>query len=202
MVERYHVRWSGPDGLLVAEEPTPSEVQTCASALAQAYSEPHNRAMMTHTGDTKPEDVVSLYTQMIRDTGRPFLLYHDQTLMGDADFRQIEVDRAEFAIMVGERARQGRGFGTRFATMLHLFAFRTLRLQRVYVTIIPENIASQRLFARLGYVHDDSPQARAYSDEPGDICMSVGWEQFEQAHSAVLGQIQIQPRAHDRALQT
>ncbi len=47
------------------------------------------------------------------------------------------------------------------------------------MSILPENIASRRLFERLGYVLDDSPAARAIADEPTDITMSLERARFE-----------------------
>ena len=94
--------------------------------------------------------------------------------MGDADFRNIEDGSGEFAIMIGGRASQGRGLGTRFGLMLHAFGFGTLGLERIYISVIPANAASRRLFEKLGYQIDDSPEAREFIDEESDIIMSLG----------------------------
>ena len=83
--------------------------------------------MMGH--DEEPHtagDVVAYYEQLRIEGGRPFLLYMDGVLMGDADFRNIAGVRGEFAIMIGGRASQGRGLGTRFALMLHAFGYDVL----------------------------------------------------------------------------
>jgi hypothetical protein len=58
--------------------------------------------------------------------------------------------------------------------MLHAFAFDVLRLQRVYVAVIPENRASRRLFEKLGYQPDVSLVARRHADEPSDLTLSLG----------------------------
>ena len=92
--------------------------------------------------------------------------------MGDADFRNLEEGTGEFAIMIGGPASQGRGLGTRFGLMLHLFGYDVLGLERIYISVIPANAASRRLFERLGYQIDDSPEARQFIDEETDLTMS------------------------------
>ena len=105
--------------------------------------------------------------------GRPFLLERERRLAGDADFRNLTAGAGEFAILIADPGAQGQGLGTRFARMLHAFALDVLRLERVYVAIIPENGASRRLFEKLGYRPDDSPVARRHADEPTDLTMSL-----------------------------
>jgi RimJ/RimL family protein N-acetyltransferase len=123
--------------------------------------------------------------------GRAFLLLRDGALAGDGAFRGIADHAAEMSIMIGARDAQGRGLGTRFATMLHAFAFRVLDLHRVYVAIVPANAASRRLFEKLGYRVDDSPAARDYADEETDVTMSVDRSTFEAAHAVALDRIAI-----------
>ncbi len=106
----------------------------------------------------------------------------------------IGVGHAELALLIAAPAAQGRGLGTRFAIMVHAFAFRTLGLERLYVAIVPGNQASRRLFARLGHRVDDSPIARAYVDDAGEVSMSIGRGEFEAAHAAALSEIRITER--------
>jgi RimJ/RimL family protein N-acetyltransferase len=111
--------------------------------------------------------------------------------VGDADLRGIGGGHAELAIMIGDRALQGRGLGTAFGVMAHALAFRTLGLTRTYVSILPENAASRRLFERLGYVLDDTPAARAIADEPTDVTMSLERARFESAHATQLTELRL-----------
>src|SRR5579871_611144 len=155
------VEWKQGPETLVALEPDPAELRRAAPQLAAFYNDDHNRRMLAH--DDEPhtaEDVVAYYEELRAEGGRPFLLYADGVLMGDADFRNLEDRTGEFAILIGGRATQGRGLGTRFARMLHVFGFRTLGLDRIYISVIPANAASRRLFEKLGYQIDDSPEAR------------------------------------------
>jgi RimJ/RimL family protein N-acetyltransferase len=183
------VEWPTDDGDLQAYQPTPDEVAAAAPALAAYYNDAHNSAMMAHESVMSVDDVVEHFERLASQGGRPFLLEWDGQLLGDADLRHIEGGRAEFAIMVGPRASQGKGLGTRFGLMLHALAFRVLALDHLYATIIPANQASQRLFRRLGYEPDDSPFARSYVDEENDLTLSLPRARFEALHAAAVTEV-------------
>jgi hypothetical protein len=59
------------------------------------------------------------------------------------------------------------------------------------VSILPENVASRRLFERLGYVLDDSPAARAIADEPTDVTMSLERARFEKLFATELKEVEL-----------
>jgi RimJ/RimL family protein N-acetyltransferase len=172
--------------LLRAIEPTPDEVRAAAAPLSSYYNDEHNRAMLTHEDDMSVEEVVGHYTESRERGDRLFLLEQDGTLVGDADFRHFDAESAEYAIMIGARNLQGRGLGKKFTTMLHAWAFRGLGLDRVYVTILPANRASLRLFEQLGYGPDSSPRARSLIDEESDVTLSVERPAFEKQHGAMM----------------
>jgi RimJ/RimL family protein N-acetyltransferase len=181
------VEWAQGDELLTALEPTDDELRRAAPALAVASNEGHNRVMMGH--DDEPHtagDVIAYYEELRIEGGRPFLLYMDGVLMGDADFRNIADVKGEFAIMIGSRGSQGRGLGTRFALMLHAFGYDVLGLERIYISVIPANAASRRLFEKLGYQPDDSPEARALIDEESDLTMSLARSAFDRTRVAAV----------------
>ncbi len=178
------VEWKQGDGTLTAIEPTSEELRRAAPELAAFYNDAHNRAMMAHETDAyAAADVVAYYEELRTGEGRPFLLFLDGVLMGDADFRNIEEGTGEFAIMIGGRATQGRGLGTRFGLMLHAFGYGVLGLGRIYISVIPANAASRRLFEKLGYEVDDSPEAREFIDEESDLTMSLTRSAFERSRS-------------------
>ena len=183
----------GPERLR-AWEPTRAQVAAAAPRLAAFYNEPHNRAMLAHGADLTVADVVAHYRRLAGDGSRAFLLELDGGLVGDADLRHIDRGRAELAILVGDRAVQGRGLGTRFGVMVHAFAFRALGLRRVYASIIPANAPSLRLFEKLGYERDDSPEARRTIDAPDDVTLSLAAERFHALHTALVAAVTIAPR--------
>ena len=183
---RFTVELTHPDGTLRAIEPDEIALRDAAPLLAGFYNDSHNAAMMAHTAALSPEDAIEHFQTLRRAGDRPFLLFLDDTLMGDADLRHVEADRAEFAFMIGARAAQGRGLGTRFALMIGALAFRGLGLERIYASIIPANKASLRSFEKMGFRVDDSPEARRYADEEDDVTVSIERDAWELRHAEAL----------------
>jgi RimJ/RimL family protein N-acetyltransferase len=177
-----------------AFEPTTDEVRAVAAQLSSYYNDEHNRAMLTHEDDMSAEEVIVHYTESRKRGDRLFLLELDGLLVGDADFRHFDAESAEYAIMIGARNLQGRGLGRRFTTMLHAWAFRGLGLRRVYVTILPANRASIRLFEQLGYGPDHGFRARSLIDEESDVTLSMERSAFEKQHGAMMDQVRFAPR--------
>ncbi len=190
----FRIQWQTEVGELSAIEPTPEEIVAHAPALVAGYNEPANARLMGHADEMTADDVIDHYEDMAEEGARQFLLFLDGQLAGDADVRRIEDGAAEFAFMIAAPGQQGKGLGTRFALMVHAFAFRELALRRMYASIVPENTASRRVFEKLGYALDDGAEARGYADEPGDIVMGIDRATFERANAAALAQIEVVPR--------
>lgn len=190
------IEWDGPDDRLVAIEPTPEEVARHAPELAIAYNHPANAVLMGHTEPLSEEDIIDHYAEMEEDGAHQFLLFRDGAFVGDADLRGFRDRSAEFAFMIAAPSAQGKGLGTRFALMVHALGFRHLGLERIYASVVPENVASRRVFEKLGYVTDDAPAARAYADEPGDVVLVIDRATFETRHATALAQLRI--TRHDR----
>jgi len=191
--------WRGEGGAeLRVSEPTVAEVGAVAPRLTAFYNEPHNKRLLANTVDLVPAEVAAFYREVRAGGGRTLLLWRDDVLMGDADFRHVDRARgtAEFAILIGDRAAQGQGLGTRFATMAHVLIFATLSLARVYVSIVAGNEASARLFHRLGYLPDDSPAARECADDDNDVTMSVTPAAFRAARSADIAAVAVGERPY------
>ena len=185
------IEWSTDAGALVAIEPTPADVATHAAELAAGYNEPANAALMGHDEPMEPEDVVEHFAEMADEGARTFLLFRDGALVGDADLRHFHEGAAEFAFMIGARNVQGKGLGTRFALMIYACGFAALELRHLYASLVPQNAASKRVFEKLGCVLDDSPEARFFADEPGDIVLGIDRATFETRHAASLAEISI-----------
>src|SRR6185312_1092479 len=184
--------WEVTCGALRAFEPTADELAAAAPVLAAAYGEPHNSRMMGQAPAAfTAADAIEHVARLRSARGRPFLLQRDGRLAGDADFRNVHDDAGEFAILIADPAAQGQGLGTRFARMLHAFAFDVLGLRRVYVAVIPENAASRRLFEKLGYRTDVSAVARRYADEPTDLTLSLAREDVRDSPDVGAAAIRI-----------
>jgi len=187
-------RWQAQaEGALRVSEPSAADVAAVAPRLAAFYNEPHNKRLLANTVDLTTADVADFHAQVRAGGGRTLLLWRDDQLMGDADFRHVDpvAGTAEFAILIGDRAAQGQGLGTRFATMAHALAFAALPLARVYVSIVAGNGASLGLFQRLGYQRDDSAAARAGADDATDVTLSVTPAAFRTARGDALAAISL-----------
>jgi len=179
-----------------AIEPSVEEVSACAQTLADWYNDPYNGSMMDNSSSMSAEDVVEHIKDMRKAGSRVFFLYRDDKLVGDADLRNIGPDAGEFAIMIGDRSFQGQGLGTTFSILVHVFAFRKLKLETVYLSIVPANKPGQRCYEKVGYEIDSGPLARKYADHDDDVTMSLDRRTFEERHRAVLADIlAIGPRA-------
>jgi RimJ/RimL family protein N-acetyltransferase len=190
----YRIDWTTDAGQLSAFEPTLDEVANHADALSRGYNEPRNAELMGHTEPIGPDEVVELFEESAEDGVRSFLLFHDGEFAGDGDLRGIMDGNAEFAFMIGAPTAQGKGLGTRYAMMIHAFGFLELGLHHIYASIAPANVASRRVFDKLGYWLDDGPVARGYADEPGDVVMVIDRPTFERVAATALTQIHMAMR--------
>jgi len=172
------IEWRVGGMELVAIEPTQAELAEHAPALSAGYNHPANATLMGHTKDISPAEVVESYTESIAAGMRAFLLFVDGALAGDGDLRNFRGTTAEFAFMIAAPTAQGKGLGTKFATMIHAFGFSRLSLVRVYASVVPENTASKRVFEKLGYTIDTSAAGREYAEEATDIVLSLEREMF------------------------
>jgi RimJ/RimL family protein N-acetyltransferase len=194
--ERYAMDWFVEGAKLRVAEPTASELSAQANALAAYYNEPTNRALLTNERDFSAEDVAAHFALLRAEGGRPFLMFEDDSLIGDSDLRRVERHEAEFAILVGARDRQGRGRGTLLSVMVHALAFGRLALEKVYVSVRPENLGSLRMLAKVGYSLDATSEARRYADALDDVCLSVDAWSFQAgaAHRLPTGSIRVTVR--------
>ena len=186
---RFRIDWASDAGVLAAIEPTLDDVAAHAAGLARGYNDPRNARLLGHDEPVPEDEVVAHFEAVHDEGGRAFLLFRDGTLAGDADLRGLRGGDAEFAFMIATPAEQGKGLGTKFATMIHALAFARLGLARVYASIVPDNVASRRVFEKLGYIVDPSPAARAFAEQADDIVMSIDKDAFERANAAARAQI-------------
>ena len=192
--DRYWLEWPQGDGLLTAHEPTQDEVRAAAPLLAHWYNEPVNRALLTNNVDLQPAEVAARFDELGAAGDRPLLLLVDGRLVGDCDLRHLETDRAEYAVLVGARELQAKGLGGRFTAMVLALAFGPLGLDRVYISVIPGNQGSLRMFTKLGFTVDDSVDARRYAEVPEEICLSLSAAALRSARPELFTQVRIRLR--------
>ncbi len=190
----FRIDWQTEVGLLSAIEPSLEEVTIHAAQLAAGYNEPRNAELMGHTEPISDDEVVDHYDASMEDGVRSFLLFLDDVLVGDGDLRGERNGAAEFAFMIAAPNIQGKGLGTRFAMMIHAFGFAQLGLARIYASVVPHNVASRRVFEKMGYQPDEGREARSYADEPGDLTLRLDRETFVRSYGALLDEIRITAR--------
>lgn len=161
--------------------------------LRDWYNATENASMMGGATDTSDADVLAFVRGLRAAGGRWFLLTVDGEPVGDMDLRSVTERTAEFAIMIGDTHRKGQGLGATFATMLHVFAFRDLALARIYVQPRRENVRVQRLERSLGYVPDDSPEARSHADDDDVLTMSITAADFRARHADAWSSLEVRP---------
>ncbi len=182
----YAIAWAD----LTVIEPRLDEVRPHVPRLAAAYNDPRNAPLLGHTTTLDERDVLDHYANLIEAGAHPFLLLEGNELAGDGDIRGIAGGAGEFAFLIAAPAAQGKGLGTRFATMIHALAFTHLGLDALYASVIPENVASRRVFEKLGYRVVESD---AYGDA-GDITLRIERTQFVDLHAVALAEIAIAVR--------
>jgi diamine N-acetyltransferase len=62
---------------------------------------------------------------------------------------------AEYGILIGDPGARGKGFAAEASRLLLGYAFRTLRLVRVYLRVFTDNEKAIRLYERVGFARED-----------------------------------------------
>lgn len=186
---RYEVAWETPAGRLVLREPTPAEVASHAAQLAAAYNHPVSAALLGHEAPLTEADVVDHYAAIAAQGGHGLLLFREEStgcaLAGDGDLRGCTAaGAAEIAILIADPDARGRGLGTRLALMAHALAFGPLGLARVYASVLPANLASRRVFDKLGCAAVDREEVGF--GEVGDLVVGIDAATFAARWGALV----------------
>lgn len=179
---RIRLAWSREGRSFEAIEPDVELLERHADTLRDWYNAPENAVMMEGSGSMSREDVLDFWHDLRARGGRGFLGFVDGVLVGDADIRGRRRGTAEFAVMIGAADQKGRGVGRTIAQLVHVFAFRELRLKRIYVPPRRDNARVHALNAFLGYERDDSEAARRFADSPDSETYSLPAGVFRLKH--------------------
>ncbi|HVJ90788.1 MAG TPA: GNAT family N-acetyltransferase [Labilithrix sp.] len=182
---RVRLAWTRDGHDFEAVEPDVPLLEQHAERLRDWYNAPENASTMDGSGNMSRQDVLEFWYELRRSGGRGFFGFVDGDLVGDADLRNIDSSAAtgEFAVMIGGATQKGRGVGRALSMMVHVFAFRELSLDRLYVPPRLDNARVHALNAFLGYERDDSPAARAFADSPDCETYSIGSAAFQRRHA-------------------
>jgi len=58
---------------------------------------------------------------------------------------------AEFAIVIGAGTHMGKGYGKAAARRMCLYGFETLRLRKIYLNVLADNVRAVKLYEDLGF---------------------------------------------------
>ena len=184
--------WTDAGRSLEAIAPDSETVDRHADTLLRWYNAPANASMMNGSGTMSRLDVVHFWRELREGGAHGFLSFAEGALVGDMDLREVRGTTAEFAIMIGDVASKGRGLGKAFASMIHVFAFRELGLDRIFVAPRRDNARVLALEAFLGYARDDGDEARARSaGEAGCDTYSLGRDEFRRRHEGAWCEVRV-----------
>lgn len=86
--------------------------------------------------------------------------------LGNIELRDLDLrcGRAEVGILLGERGWWGRGCGTDAIRALCVFAFRELRMHRLYARVLTTNPRALRAFEKCGFRPEGVEREAHYQD--------------------------------------
>jgi diamine N-acetyltransferase len=71
---------------------------------------------------------------------------------------------AEYSILIGEKRYWSKGIGVEATRLMLYHAFMDLNLNRVYLTVIRENVRALRLYRRLNFVEEGCQRQSIFKD--------------------------------------
>lgn len=76
------------------------------------------------------------------------------TDIGTVFIKNIDTDtlKGEYGIQIGEESARGKGYGTEAAKQLLKIAFTELNLNRVYLTVLANNIGAIKSYKKAGFI--------------------------------------------------
>lgn len=83
----------------------------------------------------------------VKDTGKP---------VGSVYLRDIDHNhhKAEYGIFIGEREALGKGFGTQAAGLMIRYGFEELKLHKVMLRVLAENLPARKSYEKAGFVEE------------------------------------------------
>jgi len=94
--------------------------------------------------------------------------------------------KAEVGILIGDTSEWNKGYGTETMLLMQDYGFGTLNLNRIYLTVLADNLGAIRAYEKAGYVHEGRMRAGTYHDgEYVDmLMMSVLHEEWDARRTA------------------
>ncbi|MDE6738607.1 MAG: GNAT family N-acetyltransferase [Lachnospiraceae bacterium] len=96
----------------------------------------------------------------------------DDRAIGSVYFRDIDRQEgsAEYGIFIGEEETLGRGYGTAAARLALRFAFGDLRLRKVFLRFLADNIAARKSYEHVGFRMTDRKETVMTKQGEREVC--------------------------------
>ncbi len=96
--------------------------------------------------------------------------------IGNITLHQIDHHNrtAEIGILIGDKASQGKGFGTQALKLIAQHAFRRLNLHKLTTGMVVGNTASQKMFEKVGFKQEGCLREHFYLDGKYHDCLRYG----------------------------
>lgn len=98
-----------------------------------------------------------------------------------------DIDRAagtaEYGVFIGEEEALGRGYGTAAAKLAVEYGFETLRLQKIFLRFLEDNIGARKSYEKAGFrmLEDRRETAVLEQGEREILFMETGREEWDKA---------------------
>lgn len=88
----------------------------------------------------------------------------ENRLIGTTGLHRIDsiARKAEFGIVIGDRTRQGMGYGTEAARLAVQYGFAVLNLNRIALSVFAGNIRAIFAYQKAGFVHEGTLRQAAF----------------------------------------
>ena len=104
------------------------------------------------------ESHINYYRSRI-ETGlvKQFIIVCDEIDIGTTFLRDIDYDNkvAEFGIFIGEKDFLSKGVGSKAARLIVEYGFENLKLERIFLRVLANNIRAQKSYEKVGFHLDD-----------------------------------------------
>ena len=105
------------------------------------------------------ESHINYYHSRI-ETGlvKQFIIVCDEIDVGTTFLRDIDYQKkeAEFGIFIGEKDYLSKGVGSKAAKLIVEFGFDQLKLDRIFLRVLANNVRAQKSYEKVGFHLDDS----------------------------------------------
>lgn len=123
------------------------EIARCFAFTRTPRTQDETRRVLAEiVGGAHPESVHLAIVLTGQETGK-------ESFVGVVSLKNRHpIDRhAEFAIVIGAREHMGKGYGKAAARRMCLYGFEELRLRKIYLNVIADNVRAVRLYEELGF---------------------------------------------------